>query len=364
MRHGISRPPARAKPWHARTEARLGVAVLAMLLLAGGAAAARSNDGEPPPPAVALAPQQTAVAPNAVEAPAAPATANLTPQLTPQLTPPLTPQPTPQPTPAPMLIDLRPALVGQGETMLVWVHAPGAASVTLEFRGGVYRLLAEAEVFWGVVALPLDAPLGTGELTLTARSNAGEVLDSAVSAYEVEAVDRPVDYLVLTAEQASVLTPEAAIRERELRAQIFAEFDRGRRWTTYFRRPAAGPVTTAFGQGRSYNGGPVGSFHTGTDFATPEGAPVVATAPARVAWVGEMPIRGLSVILDHGAGVKSGYHHLQSATVTADERVQAGQPLGAAGQSGLATGPHLHWELTVWGVNVNPLSWTLKDFTP
>ena len=91
---------------------------------------------------------------------------------------------------------------------------------------------------------------------------------------------------------------------------------------------------------------------------------MTAAAPGRVAWAGEMPIRGRSVILDHGAGVKTGYHHLQSVTVTVDERVEAGQSLGAAGQSGLATGPHLHWELTVWGVNVDPLSWTLKDFTP
>ena len=350
MRHGLSRPPARRKPWHARTETRLGAAVLAMLLLAGGAAAVRSDGGEPASPAVALAPQQAAVPATAVEVPLAVVRA--------------TAVPTPPPTPAPMRVDLRPTRVGQGETMLVWAHAPGAASVTLEFRGGVYRLLSEAEVFWGVVGLPLDAPLGPGELTLTARSGAGELLERAVGAYEVAAVDRPVDALVLTTEQASVLTPEAAARERELRAQIFAEFDRGRRWTTYFRRPAAGPVTTAFGQGRSYNGGPVGSFHTGTDFATPEGARVTAAAPGRVAWAGEMPIRGRSVILDHGAGVKTGYHHLQSVTVTVDERVEAGQSLGAAGQSGLATGPHLHWELTVWGVNVDPLSWTLKDFTP
>ena len=201
MRHGLSRPPARRKPWHARTETRLGAAVLAMLLLAGGAAAVRSDGGEPASPAVALAPQQAAVPATAVEVPLAVVRA--------------TAVPTPPPTPAPMRVDLRPTRVGQGETMLVWAHAPGAASVTLEFRGGVYRLLSEAEVFWGVVGLPLDAPLGPGELTLTARSGAGELLERAVGAYEVAAVDRPVDALVLTTEQASVLTPEAAARERE-----------------------------------------------------------------------------------------------------------------------------------------------------
>ena len=350
MRHGPSRPPGRHTPWHARPETRLAAVVVTMLVLAGaGAAAAQQRRGEPQQPDVAIAPHDLIrPAPAGTTAAAVEAT----------------PSPTPPPTPPPLLLDLRPAQVGSGETMLVWTHAPGAFSVTLEFRSGVYSLLPEADVFWGLVGIPLDASPGSGTLTVTARSSTGELLASATAAYELIAVERPIDYVTLTPEQASVLTPEAAVRERELRAQLFAEFDRGRRWTTYFRRPAAGVMTTEFGQGRSYNGGPAGSFHTGTDFAAAAGTPVVAAAPGRVDWVGEMPIRGTSMIIDHGAGVKTGYHHLQSAAVTEGEQVDAGQQIGAVGETGLATGPHLHWELTVWGVNVDPISWTLNDFTP
>ena len=348
MRHGLSQPPKRRAPWHARAETRLAAVLIATLALAGAAAAvARQNDDEPQPSKVAIAPQRLTPAAFSTATPAA--TASPTP---------------PPPTPSPMLLDLRPGEVGLGETMLVWVHAPGAFSVTLRFSGGVYSLLPEAEVFWGVVGIPLDAPVGTESLTVTARSSTGKLLASISREYELLAIDRPVDYLTLTAEEASVLTPEAAARERELRAQLFSEFDRGRRWTTFFRRPAQGIATTEFGQGRSYNGGPVGSFHTGLDLAAAAGTAVVAPAPARVDWVGEMPIRGISMILDHGAGVKSGYHHLQSAAVAEGDEVRAGQRIGAVGETGLATGPHLHWELTVWGVNVDPLSWTLKDFTP
>ena len=348
MRHGLSQPPKRRAPWHARAETRLAAVLIATLALAGAAAAvARQNEDEPQPSKVAIAPQRLTPAAFSTATPAA--TASPTP---------------PPPTPSPMLLDLRPGEVGLGETMLVWVHAPGAFIVTLRFSGGVYSLLPEAEIFWGVVGIPLDAPVGTESLTVTARSSTGKLLDSISREYELLAIDRPVDYLTLTAEEASVLTPEAAARERELRAQLFSEFDRGRRWTTFFRRPAQGIATTEFGQGRSYNGGPVGSFHTGLDLAAAAGTAVVAPAPARVDWVGEMPIRGISVILDHGAGVKSGYHHLQSAAVAEGDEVRAGQRIGAVGETGLATGPHLHWELTVWGVNVDPLSWTLKDFTP
>jgi murein DD-endopeptidase MepM/ murein hydrolase activator NlpD len=77
-----------------------------------------------------------------------------------------------------------------------------------------------------------------------------------------------------------------------------------------------------------------------------------------------MPIRGRSVIIDHGAGVKSGYHHLAETLVSEGSLVEAGQVVGAAGSTGLSTGPHLHWEVTVWGVNVDPLQWTAESFEP
>ena len=356
MRHVLSRPPGRRNRWYVRAETRLAVVVVTMLLLAGGAAAtAQQRRDEPGPSGVAIAPQGLLPTPPSARTADPPAaTIDASPKSSPH----------PSPTRSPLLLDLRPQQVGAGETILIWTHAPGAFSVSLEFDGGVYSLLPEADAFWGVVGIPVDAAPGSGALTVTARSSTGDLLDSSTATYELVAVERPVDHLTLTPEQASVLTPEAGAREIELRAQIFAEFDRGRRWTTYFRRPTSGVMTTEFGQGRSYNGGPVGSFHTGVDFATPAGTAVAAAAPGRVDWVGEMPIRGLSVIVDHGAGVKTGYHHLQSAAVAEGERVDGGQHIGAVGESGLATGPHLHWELTVWGVNVNPVSWTLKDFTP
>ncbi len=343
-----SRPPSRHTPWYARPKVYLAVAVVAMLAFAG-AAAVQQHGSEPEKPGIAIAPHALITQmPTITEVPTTEATS----------------VPTPQPTPTPLLLDLRPERVGVGETMLIWAHAPDAFSVTLEFRGGVYSLLHEGNAFWGVVGVPLDADHGTDTLTVTSHSSTGELLDRGTKAYEVIAVERPIDYLTLTVGQASVLTPEAGSRERELRAHMFAEFDRGRRWTTYFRRPTTGMMTTAFGQGRSYNNGPASSFHTGTDFATPGGTPVVAAAPGRVDWVGEMPIRGISVLIDHGAGVKTSYHHLQSTGMTNGEQVDAGQQIGTVGMTGLTTGPHLHWELTVWGVNVDPISWTLKDFTP
>lgn len=352
MQHGRPGSSFSGPPWYARAETRLGAVVLALLVLAAAAAITRSG-GPTSDSGVALGVPATS-SPAATAAGTTAATTEAGASST----------ATPAPTPTPLLLDLRPASVGQGETMLVWVHAPGAFSVTLTLRGSSLSLLAEGEIFWGVAGMPLDAPLGSEELTVTSRDAVGKVLQAITEAFEVVTVERPVDYITLTEEVASVLTPEAAAEEARLREMLFATFDRGRRWSTFFRVPTQGVTTSEFGQGRSYNGGPVGGFHTGMDIAAPEGTAILAAGPARVAWVGEMPIRGLSVILDHGAGVKTGYHHLSAALVEEGDQVELGQQIAEMGHSGLSTGPHLHWELTIWGVNVSPIAWTLKDFTP
>jgi murein DD-endopeptidase MepM/ murein hydrolase activator NlpD len=75
-----------------------------------------------------------------------------------------------------------------------------------------------------------------------------------------------------------------------------------------------------------------------------------------------MPIRGNSVIVDHGGGVKTGYHHLLDTSVVVGQQVEAGALLGHVGSTGFSTGPHLHWELTIFGVNVDPETWTTRVF--
>ena len=257
-----------------------------------------------------------------------------------------------------------PPSVGVGEAVRVYVYAPGAASVSIEFNGGTYTAAPSGERFWLVLGAPLTASPGPRTIRAIARNASGAVLGASAAPLEFTFVSRPVDYLELTDEQGSVLTEDAARLELELRAVQFAQFDLPKRWTGAFLRPLFGAQTTAFGEGRSINGGPVGGFHTGMDIAADLGAPVRASAAGRVSWVGEMPIRGRSVIIDHGAGVKSGYHHLDATLVTVGTIVEPGSVVGAAGSTGLSTGPHLHWEVTVWGVNVDPLQWAIASFEP
>jgi len=273
--------------------------------------------------------------------------------------------PTAAPTEPPRTVELSAEAVGIGETLALRVTAPEAASGTVLALGASYPLLAEEDgAFFGVVGVPLNASLGPSSLALTLRDEFGTVIEERVVPFEVTTVERPIDYLTLTEEQGAELTEEAGALEIALRTEQFLTFDRLRRWSGLFRMPTEGFATTEFGQGRSINGGPVGGFHSGADIANEAGTLIQASAAARVAWAGEMPIRGNTVILDHGGGVKTGYHHMQAILVEVGQEVVAGTVVGEMGSTGLSTGPHLHWELTIYGVNVDPKTWTTVDFTP
>ena len=327
---------------------------------------------QPSSPAATLAAAPATASPTA-SAPASPAATETAPSATPTPTPAaaviVTPAPTPSAAPAPASVPVQPLIqsppsVGVGEAFGVHVYAPGAASVSIEFNGGTYTAAPSGDRFWLVLGAPLEASPGPRTIRALARNAAGAVLGATAAPLQFTFVPRPVDYLELTEEQGSVLTEDAARLELQLRSAQFAQFDLPKRWAGAFLRPLFGAQTTAFGEGRSINGGPVGGFHSGMDIAADLGAPVHASAAGRVSWVGEMPIRGRSVIIDHGAGVKSGYHHLDATLVTVGSAVEAGSVVGAAGSTGLSTGPHLHWEVTVWGVNVDPLQWATASIEP
>jgi murein DD-endopeptidase MepM/ murein hydrolase activator NlpD len=121
-------------------------------------------------------------------------------------------------------------------------------------------------------------------------------------------------------------------------------------------------TTAGFGQRRSYAGGPVSSYHSGQDLGANSGAPVYAPAAGTVALAEALQVRGNAIIVDHGLGVLTGYWHLSEIDVVPGQSVARGEVIGRVGNTGLSTGPHLHWEIQVHGVPVDPLQWTRQAF--
>lgn len=117
-----------------------------------------------------------------------------------------------------------------------------------------------------------------------------------------------------------------------------------------------------FGTRRSYNGSEYSFYHTGLDLYGSTQTPVMAPAHGVVVYAGFLTVRGNVTYIDHGWGVFSGFLHQSQILVQPGEMVAPGQVIGYVGGTGRVTGPHLHWEVWVGGVPVDPLEWTSAVF--
>jgi murein DD-endopeptidase MepM/ murein hydrolase activator NlpD len=106
--------------------------------------------------------------------------------------------------------------------------------------------------------------------------------------------------------------------------------------------------------------------HMGTDYAAPTGTPVHASAAGRVSFAGTRGGYGNAIVLAHAGGIQTLYGHLSrfARHITAGARVEQGEIIGYVGMTGLATGPHLHYEYLVNGVHRNPQTLRLPAGTP
>ena len=266
--------------------------------------------------------------------------------------------------PATIGVTLAPQQVAQGGATVVQVVGASAAAASADFAGRQYPLLPSEGTFWGVLGVPGNQPPGDYPVLVTLVTADGRALHQMQASLTVTAAGFPVEYVQLDPAVAALLDPAIVLEEIEHRAAIYAAFTPERLWLGPFLLPVQGPITGAYGAGRSYNGGPVTDYHHGTDISADEGTPVVAANTGRVAFVGDLSVRGRSVILDHGDGVFSAYHHLSETAVVQGQLVNKGDLVGTVGQTGLAEGPHLHWEIVVWGVEVDALLWTQAEYGP
>ncbi len=134
-----------------------------------------------------------------------------------------------------------------------------------------------------------------------------------------------------------------------------------RLWEGVFSAPVAKDFASCwpsqFGNRRSYNAGAFKGFHTGLDYCGSVGNPIYAPAAGVVVFAGPLTVRGNATMINHGWGVYTGYMHQSEIQVQVGQRVEAGQQIGLVGNTGRVTGPHLHFEVWVGGVQVNPRMW-------
>lgn len=119
--------------------------------------------------------------------------------------------------------------------------------------------------------------------------------------------------------------------------------------------PVIGRITSRFSSARTHPLLGVVRRHNGVDIAAPSGTPITAAASGRVVFAGRKFGFGNTVEIDHGNGVLTRYAHARSIKVRGGARVEPGDVIATVGRTGLASGPHLHYEVLLNGVSVDPL---------
>ena len=222
------------------------------------------------------------------------------------------------------------------------------------------RTIAVARVAEGrwlaLIGIDLDVAAGEYPVTMAVAYEDGTRTDHAQS-LAVEPKDFPTRQLRVA---PRFVNPPASMqpridRERRRLGALFGAVEPEPRWSGSFLRPIEVSVVSGFGVRSVYNGEPRAP-HSGADFASPSGTPVLAPGCGRVVLAEPLYFTGQTVVIDHGLGLVSLLAHLSKIDVREGADVVAGAQVGLVGATGRATGPHLHWTVRLQGARVDPLS--------
>ena len=264
-----------------------------------------------------------------------------------------------------ILTSLLPALVASmpmpresavpGGVKIIPLTAAGSAADSVPYvdADGHRALVVNDGAGWfALIGIPLSAPVGIRQITVRVRGPDGAArrigFTVAAKRYASQSLQVPPKQVDLSADDLARVASERGKIDRALNHWSSRQPD-----TLLLAQPVPGVRSSSFGLRRVFNG-ESRSPHSGMDIAAPSGTAVLAPAAGQVVDIGDYFFTGNTVVLDHGRGFFSMYCHLSAVDVRPGQQVVAGARIGAVGMTGRATGPHLHWALSLNRAWVDP----------
>ncbi len=260
----------------------------------------------------------------------------------------------------PQLTDVRlnPGVLAQGKTTVITADASPQTTLTGELLGYPLHFFPNqgGAGYTALQGIPRLEEPGVKTLTLTAAAPDGRAFTLRRQALLIEkyyGIDTPLQVA------DNVIDPAITEPEFAFLMQLVAPADPEKLWNARFSPPSTTPefITSWYGRLRSYNNSDYTYFHSGMDYGGGESSPILAPAPGIVVYTGLLDVRGNTTVISHGWGVYTGYWHQSRIDVQVGDRVETGQTIGYMGATGRVTGPHLHFDLIVGSVEVDPEDW-------
>lgn len=259
-----------------------------------------------------------------------------------------------------LVIDPLPIL--QGETAVVRVKTAEPVELSGSLASRELQFFPDGEnSYVALQGVHVMSDQGIYPITLN-----GTLKDGSHFSFEQMVILRPLGYIQerIDGVDPATIDPAATKPEEELISSVISKITPEKYWDGPFLVPGYDPewITSTFGNRRSYNGGPFNYFHSGVDYGGGTGLPITSPAAGVVVFAEPLTVRGNATIIDHGWGVFSGFWHQSEFHVEVGDRVEAGQVIGLIGATGRITGPHLHWEVWVNGIQIDPITWLNRSF--
>lgn len=263
-------------------------------------------------------------------------------------------QPEPRPMPSSVQIESELQLetyfssLKQGGVGLLRLSGEGIQQARAELRRETAPFFqADDGAFYALIAADMDIAPRAYTLTVSARSQSGEV--TFARELRIDSANFMMQELQLPAGRAYLADAKIESDELALLESLTAIYTPAPLWdASGFELPHLSELTTPFGTYRRL-GDDRQTRHTGWDQNLPTGTPVRALAAGEVRFADALAIRGNYVLIDHGLGIYSGYAHFSERHVEAGQAVAVGQIIGLSGNSGRSSAPHLHWEVALRG---------------
>ncbi|WP_213879051.1 peptidoglycan DD-metalloendopeptidase family protein [Pseudomonas sp. dw_358] len=221
-----------------------------------------------------------------------------------------------------------------------------AVPPTARFDNKPVLVIKEQDTWRAIVGIPLTAKPGPLQL-----SSGGRTLSFMVGSKHY-----PEQHITLKNTRQVNPDPADLTRinaELATQTQAYRSFSLGNPSNLILDKPVNGSLSSRFGVRRFFNG-EERNPHAGLDFAVPAGTPIKTPAAGRVILIGDYFFNGNTVFVDHGQGFISMFCHMSKIDVHAGQILARGAVVGRVGSTGRATGPHMHWNVSLNDVRVDP----------
>ena len=246
--------------------------------------------------------------------------------------------------------------VPQGRSFIIYIVSTEAyTEAKAIFAGRTVPFYQQGFGFKTIIGTEPDFELGEYPVSIEARTPDGKV-ESAEFAIAVNSRFYPKTSFHLKPARKKLMARDLVSEEWATIEPLITTYTPEKLWRGQFLRPVPGIITMAFGT-REYVNNKRRGPHRGVDFRAKIGTPVRAPEQGQLVFAKHLKAFGGTAIINHGQGIFTLYFHLSKFLYPIGTFLLPGQKFALTGNSGISSGPHLHWGISVHNVRSDPLQW-------